>query len=284
MYSAQRGWCRYTQLRNSIHNEKLPRKAPESQQRSIRWHVLVLAPISVLFFLGFIAWLYGHTDCNCQAMPIKEVLPPFMSGIDRNIQIQTFNDQFDSISSHYVRSPNELNSKVDDVWEALHLDHSQVIIPTEAAHDFDIDREHVKFEKVPGVIPYSGYPAGIQVSHQLHCVNLLRKAVWFNIDYYKQKEPVWTDPNLAKEQVDHVSHCLDQYRQLVMCEVDLRVMPWLWANQTSNKAMPDFGRRKQCNNFQSYLDWIRVWHWNNPNYEAWDPQDSASFFSWSGKD
>lgn len=77
MDSAQRGWCRYTQLENIIHDEKLPREASEAQQRSVRRHVLVLAPISFLLFLGFIAWLYGYTGCNCQTMPIKEVLRKF---------------------------------------------------------------------------------------------------------------------------------------------------------------------------------------------------------------
>jgi hypothetical protein len=37
-----------------------------------------------------------------------------------------------------------------------------------------------------------GYLAGLEVSHQIHCVNLLRMYTYF--DYYKDTEPAFTDP------------------------------------------------------------------------------------------
>lgn len=50
----------------------------------------------------------------------------------------------------------------------------------------------------------------LQVNHQLHCVDILRRSTWFNIDHYRQKGQFanMSDPDLVLHTSE--SHRMDQ--------------------------------------------------------------------------
>ena len=50
------------------------------------------------------------------------------------------------------------------------------------------ENEIVKVPEIEG----GGYLAGLEASHQIHCVNLLR--MYTHFDYYQDTEPAFTDP------------------------------------------------------------------------------------------
>lgn len=57
-----------------------------------------------------------------------------------------------------------------------------------------------------------GYRAGVDVLHTLHCVNLFRQ-VLDHEHYFSATNPV--------PEREHLDHCVDQIRQLLMCHADL---------------------------------------------------------------
>lgn len=154
----------------------------------------------------------------------------------------------------------------------------------------DIKPEHLRMDPtVNRHGEYEGLTVKIQAQHFLHCVNLLRQGLWYNHDYYRQtNHPSW---NAAQDVMYgryslaeiHTAHCIDQLRQLIMCEVDLGVVPFL--EDTTGTVYMDFARRKQCRNWQSFLQWHEKWKWEAGRLteEGNIPGHEIPYFSWTGE-
>ncbi|KAK1141023.1 hypothetical protein N8T08_009596 [Aspergillus melleus] len=86
---------------------------------------------------------------------------------------------------------------------------------------------------------------GIDVFHQLHCLNLLRQGL--RPDYYTKHddEPAYTI---------HINHCLDYLRQAAMCNVDVTPIPVLWSER-EDRPVPDFQVEHTCRDFWKVRDW-----------------------------
>ncbi|EAU30959.1 conserved hypothetical protein [Aspergillus terreus NIH2624] len=71
------------------------------------------------------------------------------------------------------------------------------------------------------------YTGGLEVFHQLHCVNLIRQYTY--LDYYSRPEnrpPSFTDSNHTLRL--HIDHCIDMLRQVVQCQGDAGIVTSSW--------------------------------------------------------
>ncbi|KAF2164075.1 hypothetical protein M409DRAFT_25423 [Zasmidium cellare ATCC 36951] len=179
--------------------------------------------------------------------------------MDRKTLHETTFEPFSYVMSKYA-TPAGGEIDVDAEWEALGANHEVFLIPPGHEAAFDLRPEHVLYapEMVshpPGVISEPGYPATIQAIHQLHCLNLLRKSLWFNADYYRNEaKGSWGHNQTDADVQVHVGHCLDAMRQVVMCNADTDVVPLLWFTE-QGRTISDFARNKQCRNFESVTAW-----------------------------
>ncbi|OKL63126.1 hypothetical protein UA08_01258 [Talaromyces atroroseus] len=91
-----------------------------------------------------------------------------------------------------------------------------------------------------------------EFSHQLHCVNFLRKASHFKYDYYKNHDPDFQD----KEETFkvHLDHCVEMLRQFVMCHADIGVVTAHWIEQRA-RPWPDFNTMHTCRDFEGIWQW-----------------------------
>ncbi|KAF2206496.1 hypothetical protein CERZMDRAFT_12417, partial [Cercospora zeae-maydis SCOH1-5] len=105
-----------------------------------------------------------------------------------------------------------------------------------------------------------GFGVFVQGLHDMHCLNELRRALYFNKDYYRQFE----DDSLTPEwdRVSHIRHCLDNIRERIMCSADTGVIPTVWVNEEEN--YPLFGREHKCYSYDALMDWFRNWHRSEP--------------------
>ncbi|KAJ7120701.1 hypothetical protein C8R43DRAFT_1034024 [Mycena crocata] len=104
-----------------------------------------------------------------------------------------------------------------------------------------------KTSPIPGDPGY--YIAELDVFHELHCLNMIRKAL--DPDYY----PDWNIKNVQHSR-EHVSHCVDWIRQSIMCHADTSVIVWQWSpryNQTTPRARIPH----TCRKFEPILEWGR---------------------------
>lgn len=99
-----------------------------------------------------------------------------------------------------------------------------------------------------------GYPANVEGLHHLHCLNLLRQSLWYNYDYYHDREEgAFKNDDFIV--MLHVSHCLDILRQQLMCTVDVGVMGQVWIYPESPEAYVDFNTKHMCRNFEAVRRW-----------------------------
>ncbi|KAF1977359.1 hypothetical protein BU23DRAFT_659618, partial [Bimuria novae-zelandiae CBS 107.79] len=142
--------------------------------------------------------------------------------------------------------------EVDAAWASLGVDYSAARVPTGKAAKSGLAPDQVKIKEQYG----GGYPAHVEGLHHLHCLNLLRKSLAWNFDYYQAQGlgPFSNAPDIAKY---HVTHCLDILRQQLMCTVDVGVLGQVWYRPTGKAPEPfvDFNTEHVCRNFEDVRAW-----------------------------
>lgn len=105
----------------------------------------------------------------------------------------------------------------------------------------------------PTVDDPSEYMVQLDVFHQLHCLNSLRKAMYpdvFNVDFTSGTEK-------ANAHLEHLEHCYDQLRQSLMCHADIATIYFEWIPEkeaiTGNPATTH-----TCKNYDKVIEWARA--------------------------
>ncbi|RDW58855.1 hypothetical protein BP6252_13331 [Coleophoma cylindrospora] len=132
----------------------------------------------------------------------------------------------------WVGSPSP---EIDALWDPLALDASGIYVDGE-----DADTVRGKTKWIDGY-----WITGLDVFHQIHCLNKLRKALY--PDYY-------FDPDPPHVQLLHVEHCIDYLRQAILCSADMTEVHVLWF-ESAQRYAPDFKTVHTCRNIQPLIDW-----------------------------
>ncbi|BDD54456.1 hypothetical protein MPDQ_005013 [Monascus purpureus] len=149
----------------------------------------------------------------------------------------------------YRRQPSP---EVDAAWIDLGSQYRPLIVPYEFAEAAGIERNRFHITEKEGG---PGYPAFVAVLHQLHCLNLLRKSLYFNVEYYRN---LGENEFGSSEKVlqAHVGHCLDSIRQKLMCSADTELHPYFWVKAGEKPHIfPDFSRDFKCRNFHDIREY-----------------------------
>ncbi|KAI3342238.1 hypothetical protein F4824DRAFT_195251 [Ustulina deusta] len=93
--------------------------------------------------------------------------------------------------------------------------------------------------------PGGWYLTGPDSFHQLHCLDVIRKAL--RPDYY-------TPPNPEPVHTMHVEHCVDYLRQGVMCAADLTMIPVQWSTKR-DRILQDTEVVHTCRDFEKIHEW-----------------------------
>lgn len=98
----------------------------------------------------------------------------------------------------------------------------------------------------------SNYVTQLDVFHQLHCLNLMRKLV------YPEMYPIdlTSGSDEALENLDHLEHCYDQLRQSLQCHSDLATIYWEWVPEME-RAYGNLATTHTCKDFDKVREWAR---------------------------
>ncbi|KAF8244400.1 hypothetical protein K440DRAFT_605131 [Wilcoxina mikolae CBS 423.85] len=91
------------------------------------------------------------------------------------------------------------------------------------------------------------YVVSLNVFHQLHCVNMIRKRLWSNETFAAEHELMG---------IEHLSHCLDALRQSLMCSSDITPLPWKW-DEKAGEAKEVAEVQHTCRDFGRIQEWAR---------------------------
>ncbi|PPQ65051.1 hypothetical protein CVT26_015747 [Gymnopilus dilepis] len=170
---------------------------------------------------------------------------PANEAIEYNRELTMFNGTF-NFPSEFRGPPTP---EIDAAWMRI----SQGVKPTRLTLEqvlkigkFDTPSK-VKFREEDG----GGYMASMEVTHQLHCLNMLRKYTYK--EYYQNFDPSFTHPKPDVFRT-HLDHCVEILRQHLMCTADVGMITYEWVTGFS-EPYPDFNVKHQCRNFEKILDW-----------------------------
>ncbi|RMZ70078.1 tat pathway signal sequence [Pyrenophora seminiperda CCB06] len=100
----------------------------------------------------------------------------------------------------------------------------------------------------------TGYRVGLEVFHQLHCLNMLRMATI--PEYYTKVE--WSDTNDKPEIVRaHLDHCIEVLRINLMCMSDVNVFTF-HPREGYTGYWPQYNAHHVCRNFDAIKDWANA--------------------------
>ncbi|KAG0698833.1 hypothetical protein DFH29DRAFT_1002457 [Suillus ampliporus] len=167
------------------------------------------------------------------------------------VTIDSFTDDvFDDVIREYEDEAREAQEggEIDAAWARISHD----VLPTRMTLE-----EILKAGEVdsPSKVKYAekfggGFMVSLEATHQMHCLNLLRKASW--IEYYEPVEPSFQDaPYIVRM---HLDHCIEMIRQNIMCNAEVMIITWDWVERHKT-PYPNFNTRHQCRNYEKILEW-----------------------------
>ncbi|KAJ5266887.1 hypothetical protein N7478_009695 [Penicillium angulare] len=93
------------------------------------------------------------------------------------------------------------------------------------------------------------YMVQLDVMHQIHCLNLLRKSAFESYPGYEPeldvKDKMWWI---------HLGHCTDILLQNLQCNANTEVLTLNWV-EDRQPPWPDFSVNRKCRNFNALKDW-----------------------------
>ncbi|TQN65623.1 Oxidase ustYa, partial [Colletotrichum shisoi] len=170
---------------------------------------------------------------------------PVLQNVDVKYDWKHFNGSF--MQEDVFRK--EASPEVDAAWESMGVDYRAGVISNEDGLKSGLDMSFVRRSEKYG----AGFFVNVESMHHLHCLNLLRKSLYYNYDYYKKMgtHAFANEENIVRL---HVSHCLDTIRQVLVCNVDTGVLGQVWANDPPS-PFPDFNTKHMCKNYEAIQQW-----------------------------
>ncbi|KAG1787771.1 uncharacterized protein HD556DRAFT_1407595 [Suillus plorans] len=97
---------------------------------------------------------------------------------------------------------------------------------------------------------YGGdYMATVEVIHQLHCIDMLRRVSWGD---HSSGHGAHESPGDFRI---HLDHCIEMLRQNIMCHADVTMLTYDWVEGVKD-PFPNFRIPHRCRNFEKVLDWV----------------------------
>ena len=118
------------------------------------------------------------------------------------------------------------------------------------------------------------YLIQLDVFHQLHCLNEIRKGLYpdaysqkwqknedGSIDYTTEQFEHWGKSSILVEHETHsnssgtLEHCIDTLRQTIMCHADVTPLPWRVEDPPTSRLTPRLATTHVCRNFTKIQNW-----------------------------
>ncbi|KAF2826438.1 hypothetical protein CC86DRAFT_253831, partial [Ophiobolus disseminans] len=178
------------------------------------------------------------------------------SPVVRDVKAGWHDKLFNGSFLHQNEYRQPAGPEVDAAWDALGVNYRSVVVPMDEAEATGLRHDQVKVSEEYG----GGFPANVEGLHHLHCLDLLRKTLHWNYDYYlAQKEGAFSNSEYIVQV--HTTHCLDILRQVLMCNPDVGVLGQVWwRSEDEPQPMPfvDFNTVHRCRDYEGVRAWAEV--------------------------
>ncbi|KAI8954443.1 hypothetical protein F4801DRAFT_605360 [Xylaria longipes] len=235
---------RYEKL-NTGEDESL-KQVQSRGSNPIHWIQIFVLLCSVTFFaIGSVAfYVAGSYDCHT---PSDWSTPGFAKFLRRNVK---FVGSFESVTPY--RGPP--SPEIDAAWARFTTspwaDGTAVVlgVGTKEVRPARKDKDEEWFNSTVqlGDANGGGMMATLEMFHQLHCLDLVRKFTFHKYSYYKNTGGVFDRP--IEAQKNHV----EIIRQVIMCNGDTGLITFHWV-AGNPVAYPDFNTWHSCRDPEEIL-------------------------------
>ncbi|OJJ42008.1 hypothetical protein ASPZODRAFT_126244 [Penicilliopsis zonata CBS 506.65] len=206
--------------------------------------------------------IYSHSDLNVDLKKTSAYSPLF-DLLDLRGSLYQINGRIHDKTSIFRQDPSP---EVDRAWDHISAEGKEIILVPGSAVSKSQKETNIS---VKAPTSWGGgenlYIAQIDVFHQIHCLNELRKEIWF--DYYygdNQDLSKTSNSSFRRSHLDHKSHCIHMLLQTLMCHADVDIIThnWVHYNDINQPSRPyaepfaDFNMIKKCRNFDHLLSWV----------------------------
>ncbi|PQE17838.1 tat pathway signal sequence protein [Rutstroemia sp. NJR-2017a WRK4] len=184
------------------------------------------AVVYSMFYLEFLRLKRSFSTAPAEGATVREA--------------RTLSVKINQTSNIYNGAPSPA---LDEAWDSL-FHHANIRVSKA-----EIDRVgRPSIELADGSGDFFGT---LDVYHQLHCL-------YIHQDYYTMKKT-----NVPNE--EHVDHCIEMLRQVIMCKADTALMTYEWLPDFPG-PWPNFGIQHEC------VDWERLDKWSQDrSIDVFDP-------------
>ncbi|KZM21317.1 hypothetical protein ST47_g7533 [Ascochyta rabiei] len=208
----------------------------------VGWMYLCIT-LSLTMMLG---GLIGYTSRKCSVRECISMTSSYSPLLD---VVELYDYQFEAELGTENAYKGHPRPELDALWERI----GQI-------HPISMPAKHLaELNKTTSGIPYSEEQGGgimveIEVFHQLHCLNYMRKVIY--ADYYSRPENRPIEFEVGDDLFyNHIDHCVDYLRQFIMCAGDITPVTSNWV-LTHHSPHPDFNTMHKCRNFDKLLEYV----------------------------
>ncbi|EPT00324.1 hypothetical protein FOMPIDRAFT_1030579 [Fomitopsis schrenkii] len=132
---------------------------------------------------------------------------------------------------------------IDYAWDKISLNNSHKITPLRI-HEADLKK--IGQDARPSIARFrdedgGGFHAGIEIGHQLHCLDLLRRQSY--IEHYGPMDDNYVlRPEFYRV---HLDHCIEMLRQVLMCNANVGLITFDWV-EGFRTPFPNFSTQHKC--------------------------------------
>lgn len=151
---------------------------------------------------------------------------------------------YDDQHSIYCRDPSP---EVDLAWERVAGKGAEIVMMDSSdVTKVGKDPRSVVHAPLHWGFGTSAVPIQVDVFHQVHCLNEIRKEMHSD-HYYKGS-------SRTALHIAHKKHCLHMLLQNLMCQANVDVITHDWV-ETTSRPYADFNIFHQCRDFEALLEW-----------------------------
>ncbi|KAI4950633.1 hypothetical protein J4E91_004518 [Alternaria rosae] len=228
---------------------------PQRRQQSIAC-INPLVALPWLLVILCIGYILAQDVRSPSELECTRLLNPYSPLIEAGV-IEYYDADFDNEFAHKTAYRGPPTVELESAWDRLWR-RGSTEVPADRIGK--LNRSSSKLVHAGGD-PSRGYVALLEVSHELHCLNMIRQYTWK--DYYREHADQFLNSEIDLNITDarnvgdrmHVDHCFETLRLVLMCNAD--VTPSLIINNTNKPhgTKADFNTFHKCRNFDRIVDW-----------------------------
>lgn len=140
----------------------------------------------------------------------------------------------------------EPSDDVDEIWERL-TDFGVLAISGQDVKNLGKDPAKVIQAPESWGRGSDAYVAQLDGVHLLHCLDSLRKSLYYNFERYHPD-------GISTTYRAHLGHCQESLARHLMCQPSVELLTYNWVERQDN-PFPDFDINKKCWDYEKLLSW-----------------------------